>query len=75
MVLEMGKILFTHIESLKKIKAYTQVVMLCDDVPNFSDRCEPNASTKQWVLPPEDWVKANVDAAVLVNQKEWELDV
>ena len=49
--------------------------MLCDDVPNFSDRCEPNASTKQWVLPPEDWVKANVDAAVLVNQKEWELDV
>ena len=64
MVLEMGKILFTHIESLKKIKAYTQVVMLCDDVPNFSDRCEPNASTKQWVPPPEDWVKANVDAAV-----------
>jgi hypothetical protein len=35
-----------------------------DDVPDFSNRCEPNASTKRWVPPPKDWVKANVDAAV-----------
>jgi hypothetical protein len=34
--------------------------MHCDDVPDFSNRCEPNVST--WVPPPEDWVKANVDA-------------
>ena len=40
------------------------MVTLCDSVPDFSNRCEPNASTKQWVPPPEDWVKANVDAAV-----------
>jgi hypothetical protein len=47
---------------LKKIKAYIQVVMHCDDVPDFSNRCEPNVST--WVPPSEDCVKANIDAAV-----------
>jgi hypothetical protein len=47
--------------------------MHCDDVPDFSNKCEPNVST--WVPPPEDWVKANVDAIVLVNPKEYELDV
>jgi hypothetical protein len=50
-----------------KSKAYIQMVLLPDSVPNVSNRCESNSFNQKWVPPLEDWVKANVDAAVFAD--------
>jgi hypothetical protein len=41
--------------------------LLSDSVPNVSNRCESNTFSQKWVPPPEDWVKANLDAAILAD--------
>lgn len=51
----------------EKSKAYIQMFLLSDNAPNVSNRCESNAFSQKWVPPPEDWVKANVDAAIFAD--------
>jgi hypothetical protein len=50
----------------EKSKAYIQMLLL-HNAPNVSNRCESNAFIQKWVPPPEDWVKANVDAAIFAH--------
>jgi hypothetical protein len=50
-----------------KSKAYIQMFLLSDSVPNVSNKCESNSFGQKWAPPPEDWVKANVDAAIFAD--------
>ena len=50
---------------VEKVKAYVEMILLHIFKPSTYHRCESNNLVSKWTPPPDGWMMANVDAAIL----------